>query len=193
LKLNIRRLGILAGLLVLSAVFGLVFDGIATAIEKHNYPIEEDLRPLITENADRYGLPEAVLWATVCVGSEFASNAVSSEGAIGLMQITPKQFEFICAQLLDRGEMNAGLLYEPATNVQCGAAWLSYLYQRYNVWDLTFAAYKLGTEEVDAWLTDPRYTDEDGVLKKIPDPDAAAYVNDVTHAVELYTKLYFEP
>ena len=193
MRMNLRRLEILLLLLALSVGFGFAFDGIATAVERHSYPMDESIAPLIAKNADDYGVPPAVLWATACVGSGFASNAVSSDGAVGLMQITPARFAFICAELLDGKVMDAGMLYEPATNLQCGAAWLSHLYEHYHVWELVYVAYHLGTEQVDAWLADPSYTDENGILKEIPDGSAEKYATEMAKAVEIYTKLYFEP
>ena len=191
MKLNARSFAIIAAILVLSIGFGFAFDGIATAIEKSQYPLYEryidDIRKVSTE----YGIPEVILWATVCTESGFASNLEGKDGGIGLMQLTPREFAMIQTEILKEAPEDAGRLYDPEKNLACGAAYLSYLYQRYGVWETVFAAFDAGTEAVDAWLANPEYVSELGTLTSIPDPSTARFVKEVTKAREIYIKLYF--
>lgn len=191
MKLNARSFAIIAAILVLSIGFGFAFDGIATAIEKSQYPLYEryidDIRKVSTE----YGIPEVILWATVCTESGFASNLEGKDGGIGLMQLTPGEFAMIQTDILKETPEDAGRLYDPQKNLTCGAAYLSYLYERYGVWETVFAAFDAGTETVDAWLASPEYVNDLGMLKTIPDAKTARFVRDVMKARELYIKLYF--
>ena len=191
MKLNARSFAIIAAILVLSIGFGFAFDGIATAIEKSQYPLYEryidDIRKVSTE----YGIPEVILWATVCTESGFASNLEGKDGGIGLMQLTPGEFAMIQTDILKETPEDAGRLYDPQKNLTCGAAYLSYLYERYGVWETVFAAFDAGTETVDAWLASPEYVNDLGMLKTIPDAKTARFVRDVEKAREFYTKLYF--
>ena len=191
MKLNARSFAIIAAILVLSIGFGFAFDGIATAIEKSQYPLYEryidDIRKVSTE----YGIPEVILWATVCTESGFASNLEGKDGGIGLMQLTPGEFAMIQTDILKETPEDAGRLYDPQKNLTCGAAYLSYLYERYGVWETVFAAFDAGTETVDAWLASPEYVNDLGMLKTIPDAKTARFVREVTEARELYIKLYF--
>lgn len=191
MKLNARSFAIIAAILVLSIGFGFAFDGIATAIEKSQYPLYEryidDIRKVSTE----YGIPEVILWATVCTESGFASNLEGKDGGIGLMQLTPREFAMIQTDILKETPEDAGRLYDPQKNLTCGAAYLSYLYERYGVWETVFAAFDAGTETVDAWLASPEYVNDLGMLKTIPDAKTARFVRDVMKARELYIKLYF--
>lgn len=191
MRLNVWRVVAFFLLIVLSVGFGFAFDAAATAMERHNHPRPTEFAEAIKQNAEDYGIPEAILWATANTGSGFASNAVSSDGRVGLMQLTPAQFSFISEELLGKETPDAGLLYDPETNLQCGAAWLSYLYERYDIWELVYVAYHTGTETVDTWLSDPEYTDN-GVLTEIPDKEAAQYAETMQKAVETYRKLYYK-
>lgn len=192
MKWNIRRVGILLSILAVSIGFGFAFDAIATIIEKHSYPLEPTYADSIRANADAFGIPEPVLWAMVRTQSHFASNAVGTDGRIGLMQLTPTEFAMIQSDLLGEEPQNEGMLYDPQTNLRCGAAYLSELYRRYGIWETVYAAYAVGSETVDAWLKEPAYVSEQGTLKQIPNASAAAFVREVSKAQELYTKLYFE-
>jgi hypothetical protein len=86
---------------------------------------------------------------------------------------------------------NADFLYDPATNLSAGAAYLSYLYQLYGSWRTAFAAYEAGCDAVNAWLKDSRYADGIGSLKKIPNAELERLVGRMDRALSLYTKLYY--
>ncbi len=192
MKLTVWRVLAFLLLIALSVGFGFAFDATATAIEKHRYPRPEELSEAVARESAAHAIPEAVIWATMHSGSNFASNAVSPEGRIGLMQITPERFDAIREELLGLDATDAGLLYDPATNLSAACAWLSHLYEHYGVWDLVYAAYHVGTEAVDAWLSDPALTDEAGVLVRIPDPDAADYTARMKKTVSYYESLYYQ-
>lgn len=191
MKLNARSLAIIAAILALSIGFGFAFDGIATAIEKNQYPLSPRYANDIREVAAKYGIPEVILWATVRTESGFASNLEGKDGGIGLMQLTPAEFTMIQTEILGEAPEDAGRLYDPQKNLTCGAAYLSHLYERYGVWETVFAAFDAGTEAVDAWLSNPEYASEFGTLASIPNAKTARYVRDVEKARELYIKLYF--
>jgi soluble lytic murein transglycosylase-like protein len=191
MKFNARSFAIIAAILVLSIGFGFAFDGIATAIEKKQYPLSpryaDDIRKVSTE----YGIPEVILWAIVRTESEFVSNLEGKDGGIGLMQLTPDEFAMIQADIQKITPADKGLLYDPAKNLACGAAYLSHLYERYGIWETVFAAFDAGCDAVDAWLRNPEYVNELGMLENIPNSATARFVRDVTEAREFYTKLYF--
>ena len=191
MKLNARSFAMIAAILVLSIGFGFAFDGIATAIEKNQYPLFDRYANDIRKVATEYGVPEVILWATVCTESGFLSNLEGKDGGIGLMQLTPGEFAMIQADILKEPPEDSGRLYDPEKNLACGAAYLSYLYERYGVWETVFAAFDAGTDAVDAWLANPEYVSELGTLKSIPSPQTARFVKDVMKARELYMKLYF--
>ena len=191
MKFNARSFAIIAAILALSIGFGFAFDGIATAIEKKQYPLSPRYAEDIQKVAEEHGIPEVILWATVSTESGFASNLEGKNGGIGLMQLTPEEFAMIQTDILKETPEDAGRLYDPEKNLACGAAYLSYLYQRYGIWETVFAAFDAGTASVDAWLADPDCVNELGTLTSIPNPSTARYVKEVAKARELYIRLYF--
>lgn len=191
MKLNARSFAIIAAILALSIGFGFAFDGVATAIEKKQYPLSPRYDDDIREAAEEYGIPEVILWAIVRTESGFASNLEGKDGGIGLMQLTPETFAMIQTDILKQPPEDKGRLYDPEKNLACGAAYLSFLYQRYGVWETVFAAFDAGTDAVDAWLANPEYVSELGTLENIPNTPTAHFVREVSKARELYIKLYF--
>lgn len=191
MKFNAKSLAIIAAILVLSIGFGFAFDGIATAIEKNQYPLSPRYIQDIRDVSAEYGIPEVVLWAIVRTESNFSSNCEGDDGGIGLMQLTPDKFAMIQSDILHITPEDKGLLYDPQKNLQCGTAYLSYLYQRYGVWETVFAAFDAGIDAVDTWLATPEYVTEIGTLKNIPNAKTARFVREVEEARKLYKKLYF--
>ncbi len=192
MKLTAKRLLILLAILLLSVAFGFGFDAVAHAIDKKNHPRPQSLEAAVVTNAETFGVPEPILWATVKELSDFSSNNVSETGAIGLMQITPAQYEEICREILEEEPLDSGILYDPATNLRVGAAYLSWLYQRYGVWDTVYAAYYAGVDQVDAWLKDPDCVNDRGMLENIPQKETKSYVKRMKKSVSVYSELYYE-
>lgn len=192
MKFNLRRVIILLLLIALSVGVGISFDAVATAVEKHNYPMDPTLADDLRSNAQEFGIPEHILWAFVKVQSDFSSNKVSKDGSIGLTQLTPEEYSMITESILKEDAKDAALLYAPLPNLRCGTAYLSYLFHRYGVWETAFAAYEVGTDTVDAWLLDEALLGERGTLATIPDAHADDFAKEVSRAADNYKRLYFE-
>jgi len=183
-KLTSRHLLILGAILLLSICFGVAFDAVATAIDKKNHPMPNSLSASVERYADEFGVPETVLWATVKEQSDFSSNLAGEDGAIGLMQISPELYELICREILAEDPLDAGILYDPETNLRIGAAYLSYLYQRYGVWDAVFAAYHARLEPTSLWETIPE--------EILSQSETQSYVKRMNKSVRIYSELYYE-
>jgi len=98
--------------------------------------------PLVEKAAREHQVDRALLSAVITVESGFDPNAVSSKGAVGLMQLMP-------ATARRYGITN---LYDPAQNIQGGAKYLRYLMQKFNNdLSLTLAAYNAGEETIQRY------------------------------------------
>ena len=181
LKKSARMSGVILVILVLSVVCGLLYQTIWDAIDRFRYP--QGYSEYVTQYAAEFGVPEYVVYAVIRVESNYKSNAVSSAGAVGLMQMTPDTFQWV--SMLMKQTADPGMLYDPETNIRYGTYLLSYLYARYNRWDTVFAAYNAGMTRVDGWLTDEAYTDGDGRLTRIPFKETAKYVERVNDAISV--------
>lgn len=184
---NPSRGAVITLLAVLAVGFGFLADFILTCIEKNAYP--RDHGTYVEIYAEAYGVPEALVFAVIRTESGFDSGAVSSAGAVGLMQLMPSTFEWLTDGMLFE-HLEPGMLYDPETNVKYGTYLLSYLYDRYGNWETALAAYNGGLGNVDEWLADGDYTDSEGGLKRIPFKETRQFVARVTDAWEMYERLY---
>ena len=172
---------------VLAVGLGFLADFLITCLEKSAYP--QEYAEYVEVYAERYGVPEELVFAVIRTESDFDSGAVSGVGAVGLMQIMPSTFEWLTDEILF-DHLESGMLYDPETNVRYGTYYLSYLYDRYGDWDLALAAYNGGLGNVDKWLADERYADGEGSLKRIPFKETRQFVKRVNRARAKYEKLY---
>ncbi len=187
-KKALVRSAVIISILLLSVLTGFLFQFIWDKVDRANYP--RDYSEYVEQYARQYGVPEAVVYAVIKTESSFSSGAVSDAGAVGLMQIMPDTFNWLMT--MTKESLEAGMLYDPATNIKYGTYYLSYLYLRYNSWDEVFAAYNAGHGNVDEWLEDEQYTNKDGKLSHIPFEETKNYVKKVNNAIDVYKRLYYE-
>jgi len=186
-KTTVRRSAVIVIILVLSILSGLLYQIVWDRIDRARYP--QEYSEYVSACSAVYGVPEYVIYSVIKTESDFSSNAVSSAGAVGLMQITPDTFSWI-SMMMKRSD-DVGMLYDPKTNIEYGTYLLSYLYAKYNRWDTVFAAYNAGMGITDEWLADPAYSDEDGKLTDIPYKETRSYVKKVNGAIDVYKRLYY--
>ncbi len=103
------------------------------------HPASVPIASLIATYADQYALDPALLQAIIKVESNFNSDAVSSKGAIGLMQLMP--LTAAAFHVLDP--------FDPNDNIRAGAALLRGLLDRFGGdLSLALAAYHVGEARV---------------------------------------------
>ncbi|MGE0616137.1 MAG: lytic transglycosylase domain-containing protein [Bacteriovoracia bacterium] len=101
----------------------------------------------------RYSVDPGVILALIHIESSFRTDAVSSKGAIGLMQLMPKTALFIAARkgidLGSEAEVREKLR-DPFINLSLGVGYLAYLRGRYKGKSSSvFAAYLMGPGKFD--------------------------------------------
>ncbi len=172
-------------ILIISAVTAFVYTGLDEKIIKKNHPT------LFSEYVDKYcqqySVPKDLVYAVIKTESSFKSDAVSHKGAIGLMQITPDTYEWLCTKEPTE-QVNADLLYTPQINIHYGTMFLSMLYSEYGVWETALAAYNAGRATVMRWLSDEKYS-KDGRLTDIPYKETREYVEKVLKTRDIYTEI----
>lgn len=145
-----------------------------------------DYADIVSRYAAEYGVPENLVFAVIRSESGFDPEAESNAGAVGLMQLMPASYEWVCLKLGE--EMSENGRTDPDTNIRCGTYLLSYFYAEFSDWDLAIAAFNAGDGRVKNWLNDPEIS-ENGKLTDIPFPETKNYLNKVKNAWEAYDRL----
>ena len=105
---------------------------------------------IIRAHARNYRLQPALLAAVIYAESKFHSDAKSSSGALGLMQLQPSTAEGIALRT-GGSKFQVADLYDPEINIRYGSWYLRHLFQKYGEERLVLAAYNAGQGNVDAW------------------------------------------
>jgi len=171
-------LAVLAGLLLAFLVANGTFD---SAIRELTLPLRHE--DVIRQQAKEKDVDAALIAAVIYSESKF-SDATSSAGARGLMQITPEAAEYIEKQ---SGGTTFKLsdLSDPELNIRYGTFLLRELLDRYDGDEAAaLAAYNAGPGNADKW------GGADLTVAAIPFPETRAYVEEVLEKRDEYRRKY---
>lgn len=117
-----------------------------------------DLYSIFEEAASTYGVSVNLLTSIARAESGFNANAVSSAGAVGIMQLMPST----AASL---GVTNS---YDVRENIMGGAKLIAQLLSKYNGnTSLALAAYNAGSSNVDKYGGIPPFTETQNYVQKV--------------------------
>ena len=148
---------------------------------------------LIERYAAEYNLRPAFVAAIIRNESSFRTDAESSVGARGLMQLMPDTAEWIAGKI---GDSNYSFdhLYDAETNIRYGCWYLNYLSKLFRGDAvLVSSAYHAGQTTVTRWLSDKSIS-SDGVtipVDKLPDGPTKQYAGRVTTSYGIYEALLY--
>lgn len=149
------------------------------------YPLSYEQE--ITDSSARHSVDPYLVSAIIKSESGWDPSASSHKGAQGLMQLMPETAADMAQKgIVDSSQFSADELFDPATNIEYGCAYLSYLLEYFNgATDRAIAAYNAGMGNVDDW------TQQGDVLHNaITFPETQAYLVRVNMAQERYRELY---
>jgi soluble lytic murein transglycosylase len=142
-------------------------------------------RKTITGHAKDHGIDSAWVYAILRQESAFISDARSSAGARGLMQLMPKTAKQV-AKELKHSPLHLDDLFRPDVNIRLGAGYLNKIYRQLQENPvLATAAYNAGPRRVMSWLPDQPQA-SDIWIETIPFHETREYLKRVL----AYTVIY---
>jgi soluble lytic murein transglycosylase len=149
-------------------------------------------RALITSVAERAGIPEAWVYATMRQESGFHADARSRSGAEGLLQIMPSAAAGAAAAA--GVDLAAASLLEPEVNVTLGVEMMRRLGERLNgQLPLMAAAYNAGRARLLSWLNEHGDAELDLFVERVPYDETRRYIKRVVSHYFVYRYLDGEP
>ena len=141
------------------------------------YSIQSSLDPLL-------------VYSIIKAESNFKSDAKSSSGAQGLMQIIESTAEEL--QLKNEGNVYSEIdLYDVEKNIMYGTQYYSYLLEHYNgIENVALAAYNAGMGNVDRWIQNGTIKADGTDIENIPFKETNMYVRKILNNYEMYKELY---
>ena len=144
------------------------------------YPLAHE--QIVRGHARNYRLDPALVAAVIYQESKFDSDARSSSGAIGLMQLLPTTAKGIALRT-GGSRFRVSDLYDPEINVRYGSWYLRHLLDKYGEARSALAAYNAGQRNVDRWRREGR---------GIAFAETRTYVARVGELREIYARAYFD-
>lgn len=123
------------------------------------FPDTVDYSTIVHEKAALYNLDPSLIKAVITTESNWNSRAISSKGAMGLMQLMPTTAT----------DMRVHNPFDPEQNIEGGARYLKYLLERFHG-DLTLAlaAYNAGPTRVEkCGYTIPPINETQNYVRKV--------------------------
>ncbi len=142
-------------------------------------------RSLVERHAESFGVDRSLIFGVIRQESAFMSDAESSAGALGLMQLLPGTGKRVARALKRRVKGRAALL-AVENNIQLGSGYLRQMldeFGRHPV--LAAAAYNAGPRRVQQWIPD-RPTPADVWIETIPFSETRNYVKNVLAFMMVY-------
>ena len=146
--------------------------------ERLRYPLRYE--QIVTGHAENYHLDPQLVAAVIYQESKFDADAVSSSGAVGLMQLLPETAQGIADRTGGHGWHESDLV-DPELNIRYGSWYLRHLLDKYKDEELALAAYNAGQANVDRWRKEGN---------GIEFPETRHYVQRVQELKAIYARAY---
>lgn len=140
---------------------------------------------IIRHQAEVQQVDPLLVAAVIRAESSFRPEAISSQGAVGLMQVMPSTGAWIFKQTGWTGDLR-----QPGMNIAVGVWYLRYLLNHYggNI-PLALAAYNSGPQVVDRWVRQGHFGAHTPIAA-IPYPETRAFVRRVLWFYRAYHVVY---
>lgn len=145
-------------------------------------------RDIVSRYCNEYNLDMAMVCSIINIESGFDSDAKSSAGAIGLMQLLPST-AFDCADRINI-EISEEDIFDEEKNIRLGCFYINYLLEVFDG-DLvnTLCAYNWGLGNVRDWIVLGNVNHE-GTIAEIPVKETRNYLRKYKLNYFVYSNIY---
>jgi len=143
-------------------------------------------RDLVFVNAETHGIDPSLIFGVARRESAFRTDARSSVGALGLMQLMPGTARME-SKRLGRHKMSQKEILEADNNILLGSSYLNRMLERFGGNQaLATAAYNAGPRRVDSWIPESVPVSSDIWVDTLPFKETRSYVR----AVMAYSTIF---
>lgn len=188
---SVRRDGSrIRGVVCLFLLVLVVYGGYRSDWFEENYRFPFPYRPLVETYAASRELDPMLVAAVIQAESKFKPQAVSNQGARGLMQMMPETAQWVARNIGEEAFFEEHL-NEPEISIRFGTWYLASLKQEFQGNEvLMLAAYNGGRGTVRQWMKTYGWNFSFQDVKAIPYGETREYVERVLSSRERYRQLY---
>lgn len=137
--------------------------------------------------SEKFNVSEDVIFSIINVESHFNSDAVSSKGAVGLMQVLPTTAK----EMADKINLKEYDLKNGKDNILLGTCYIAELISQFENFDNAILAYNAGPANVKSWLKDERFSQDGKAVTNIPFFETKNYLAKIKENLKYYkTKVW---
>lgn len=145
---------------------------------------------VVEREAQKAGIPATLVWALMRQESAFATTAVSSAKALGLMQLLESTAVRVASES-GLPKPSADDLFDPVVNIRLGVRYLAQLSKLFNGnIALMAAAYNAGEKAAGRWQDLAKNWDEDEMIEQISYRETRGYVKAILRNMRNYRAIY---
>ncbi len=133
--------------------------------------------------SQKYDVDPAIIFSVINIESHFNKNAISSKGAVGLMQVMPSTAQGISN---DVGKQDFDL-FDAQDNIEFGVCYFGQLLDRFENLSLALCAYNAGPTNVSNWLKNKKYSSDGKSLSSIPFSETENYLKKFERNFKYYS------
>ncbi|MEE3451126.1 MAG: lytic transglycosylase domain-containing protein [Acutalibacteraceae bacterium] len=178
---------------ILLSIVSTLHENAAEQFNKSIYPLKYE--SYVEKYSKEFDVDKCLVYSIIKNESNFDPDAVSSVGAIGLMQLMPETFTWLQnyrTDFMPDKLMDSNKLYDPKVNIEYGVYLLRYLLEFYDGnTSLAVCAYNAGTGAVDNWLAEGTISSDNVLAENVPYPETSNYLEKVISSIDKYRQLYF--
>ena len=158
---------------ILLSIVSTLHENAAEQFNKSIYPLKYE--SYVEKYSKEFDVDKCLVYSIIKNESNFDPDAVSSVGAIGLMQLMPETFTWLQnyrTDFMPDKLMDSNKLYDPKVNIEYGVYLLRYLLEFYDGnTSLAVCAYNAGTGAVDNWLAEGTISSDNVLAENVPYPE----------------------
>ena len=162
-----------------------------TTVTRHDFALRylAPYKEILAGAAQQSGLDEALVFGLVRQESRFRADAISSAGAVGLMQLMPPTAKWVAKQL-GKSDYRPSQIGDVATNARFGSFYFKYWLDKFdNLPLLAIAGYNAGPGRAQAWRS-ARPIEGAIYAETIPFNETRDYVKKVLANATLYARQF---
>ncbi len=159
---------------------------LAVSLSAFVYYFPQKHRDLIKLYSTQNNLNPSLVASIINAESRYNSNAKSSAGALGLMQIMPETAFWVAENnniLLNNEEE----LFEPQKNIEIGCCYLKILLTEFSNIKTVLCAYNAGPSYARLWLKNTQYCSDGKEINNPPFTETSNYVDKVLFYQKFYS------
>ncbi len=178
---------LLALILILSLILlGIKYYEIDKILMKKIYV--QDYSQYVEKYSKENNVDSNLVYAIIKAESNFRQGAVSSSGAIGLMQLMEPTAKDVARKM--NIDFKVDLLYKAEDNIKIGTKYYKTLYDKYKNITVALMAYNAGSGNVDRWIEQGTIKKDGSDAENIPYTETNNYVRKILRDYEIYKQLY---